>query len=132
MYVPPGYGTVFPYMVVDDADRLASFLTKVFNATEAGRTVLPGGRIANIRMNVGSSTFMISQAAADGMAAMAGAYYVYVNDVDKTFNKAIAEGAEKYFEPADMPYKDRQAGVKDAFGNYWFISKRLVEEPYDS
>ena len=75
---------------------------------------------------------MISQAAADGMAAMAGAYYVYVNVVDETFNKAIAEGAGKYFEPADMQYKDRQAGVKDAFGNYWFISKRLVEEPYDS
>jgi PhnB protein len=132
MYVPPGFGTVFPYMVVDDPDRLASFLTDVFDATEAGRTVMPGGRIANIRMSVGSSTFMISQAAPDGMAAMAGAYYVYVNDVDRAFDKAIAEGAEQYFAPADMPYKDRQAGVKDAFGNYWFISKRLVEEPYDS
>jgi PhnB protein len=54
-----------------------------------------------------------------------------VDDVDGTFERAIADGAAALFEPTDMPYQDRQAGITDPFGNIWWISKRLVEESYD-
>lgn len=131
MYVPEGYGTVFPYMIVDGADGFARFLADVFDAEETGRTVLPGGRVANIRIRIGTSTFMVSQASADGMQAMPGAYYVYVEDVDGIFRKAVERGSIELFEPTDMPYQDRQAGVTDPFGNVWWISRRLVDEPYD-
>ena len=131
MYVPEGYGTVFPYMIVDGADDFSVFLAEIFDATEVGRTVLPNGRVANIRIRIGTSTFMVSQSEGDGMKAMPGAYYVYVKDVDDTFARAIARGAEAIIEPTDMPYQDRQAGVSDPFGNIWWISKRLVDEPYD-
>jgi PhnB protein len=131
MYVPEGYGTVFPYMIVNGADDLARFLADVFDATEAGRTILPNGRVANIRIRIGTSTFMVSDAGDAGMTAMPGTYYVYVDDVDDTFDKAIVCGATKVFEPTDMPYLDRQAGVTDPCGNIWWISKRLVYEPYD-
>ena len=132
MYVPEGYGTVFPYMIVDGADDLAHFLTDVFDATELGRTTLPNGRIANIRIRIGTSTFMISEAQGGEIAAMPGAYYVYVDDVDATFDKAVGRGAEQIFAPANMPYMDRQAGVTDPCGNKWWISRRLVDEPYDA
>jgi len=131
MYLPETYGTVFPYMLVAGADAFAEFLTRVFEATEIGRTVLPGGRIANIRIRIDTSTFMISEADGAMMQPMPGAYYVYVEDVDRTYAAALASGAESLFEPADMPYQDRQAGVRDPFGNVWWISKRLVEAPYD-
>jgi PhnB protein len=132
MYVPEGYGTVFPYMIVDRVDVLSDFLKRVFGATEEGRTVLPNGRIANVRIRIGTSTFMVSEAGDGGMRAMPGAYYVYVDDVDGTFAEALAADAKKIFEPTDMPYLDRQAGVEDPCGNVWWISKRLVEEPYDT
>jgi PhnB protein len=131
MYVPEGFGTVFPYMIVDGADEYVAFLSQVFGATELGRTELPNGRIANIRIEIGTSKFMISQADSEALKPMPGAYYVFVEDVDKTFENATANGAEKIFEPADMPYLDRQAGVSDPFGNIWWISRRLVDEPYD-
>jgi len=131
MYIPEGYGTVFPYMIVDEAGEFADFLSKVFSATEVGRTELPNGRLANIRIKIGTSTFMISQADGEMLQPMPGAYYVYVDDVDSVFESAVASGATKIMEPADMPYQDRQAGIRDAFGNLWWISKRLVAEPYD-
>lgn len=131
MYVPEGFGTVFPYMIVDGIDDLLSFLIHVFDAKELGRTV-SNDRIANLQIQIGSSKFMMSEAGQGGMHAMPGTYYVYVEDVDKTFEKALSFGATEVFEPADMPYQDRQAGVIDPSGNYWWISKRLVEEPYDS
>ena len=132
MYVPEGYGTVFPYMIVNGADDLSHFLSSAFGATEVGRTTLPNGRIANIRIRIGTSAFMVSEAADDGMKAMPAAYYVYVEDVDSTFDRALALGATKIIEPTDMPYLDRQAGITDPCGNVWWISKRLVEEPYDA
>lgn len=131
MYVPEGYGTVFPYMIVNGADSLARFLTDVFDAKEVGRTALPNGRVANIRISIGTSTFMLSDAS-DAIKALPASYYVYVEDVDRTFQRAIACGAAKVIEPMDMPYLDRQAGVTDPSGNIWWISRRLVEESYDT
>ena len=131
MYIPEGYGTVFPYMIVDHADELTDFLVEVFGGKIEGKTVLPNGRVANIRVRIGTSTFMISQAGEGTMKAMPAAYYIYVDDVDRTFDKAIENGAQKILEPTDMPYKDRQAGVTDVSGNSWWISRRLVDEPYD-
>lgn len=131
MYIPDGYGTVFPYMIVDGAEKLADFLCGAFGANVEGKTVFPNGRIANIRVRIGTSSFMMSQADEETMKAMPASYYLYVDDVDKTFEAAIQYGARKVFEPADMPYKERQAGVADPSGNMWWLSKRLVDEPYD-
>jgi PhnB protein len=111
---------------------LAQFLSDVFAAEEIGRTTLPNGRIANIRIRIGTSAFMVSDAGDESMKAMPAAYYVYVEDVDDTFENAIACGATKVIEPMDMPYLDRQAGVTDPCGNIWWISRRLVDAPYDA
>ena len=131
MYVPNGYGTVFPYMIVSDAVRFVDFLRKGLDADEIGRTVLPDGRLANVRMRIGSSCFMVSEAMDDKMPAMPAAYYVYVEDVERMLDKAVSNGATKMFGPTDMPYQDRQAGITDPFGNIWWISHRLVEAGYD-
>jgi PhnB protein len=118
-------------MIVSGCEAFVDFLSEAFDAHEAGRTVLPSGRISNIRISIGSSMLMVSEAADDAMHAMPAAYYIYVEDVDRTFAKAIACGATKVFEAMDMPYMDRQAGIVDPFENTWWISKRLVNEPYD-
>ncbi|NNE75804.1 MAG: VOC family protein, partial [Pricia sp.] len=61
---------------------------------------------------------------------MRASFYLYVNDVDVVYANAVAQGAESNFPPADMDYEDRQAGIKDPAGNYWWISKRLIEKGY--
>lgn len=130
MHIPQGYGTVFPYFIVEDAARFADFLKGVYNAQELGRTVMPNGRIANIRIRIGTSSFMVSDAQ-DGLAPTRGAYYVYVENADATFAQALQHGATKIMDVMDMPYQDRQGGVTDPFGNQWWISTRLVAESYD-
>jgi PhnB protein len=132
MYIPDGSGTVFPYMIVERAEDLTAFLVHVFGAAVQGKTVFPDGRVANIRVRIGTSTFMISQAGEGAMKAMPAAYYIYVKDVDRTYEAALANGAKAIFEPADMPYQDRQAGVTDISGNAWWISRRLIDAPYDA
>jgi PhnB protein len=130
MYIPEGYGTVFPYIMVNDMNRFVGFLTAVFDAKELGRTVMPDGRVANCRLRIGTTSFMAS-AGGEGFPPMPVMHYIYVGDADATFAKALTHGATKIMEPADMPYKDRQGGVIDPCGNTWWISSRLVEEGYD-
>jgi PhnB protein len=130
MYIPEGYGTMFPYIMVNDMDRFVGFLKTVFNATELGRTVMPDGRVANCRLRIGTTSFMASSGG-EGFPAMPAMHYVYVEDTDATFSKALANGAKKIMEPANMPYEDRQAGVVDPCGNTWWISTRLVTDGYD-
>ncbi|MGI9238916.1 MAG: VOC family protein [Woeseiaceae bacterium] len=59
-----------------------------------------------------------------------GAHCIYVEDVDNFLQKAVECGADKLFNAADMPYGDRQADVSDPFGNFRWISRRLIEEDY--
>jgi len=130
MYIPEGYGTVFSYILVSDARAFLVFLEAVFDASELGRTEFPDGRIANLRVRIGTSNFMVAEPDKEEFSPMPCAHYIYVEDVDSTFDKAISNGADKIFDAMDMSYGDRQAGVSDPFGNLWWISRRLVEEDY--
>ena len=131
MYIPEGYGTVFPYIAVTSPDDFLKFVSEVFGAVELGRTISPNGGVANVRVRIGTSNFMVSQSVKGMLENTQGAFYVYVDNVDLTFEIAIANGATSLFEPDDRPFMDRQAGITDPFGNHWWISTRLVEEPYD-
>jgi PhnB protein len=58
-------------------------------------------------------------------------YYLYVEDAHASMRRALEHGATLEMGVADMPYGDRQGGVRDPHGNLWWISKRLVEAPYE-
>jgi PhnB protein len=130
MYVPPGFAAVTPYIFVDDADRYLDFLRRAFGCDERGRSLRPDGKIANAQMSFSNSaTLMVSDATA-GFPAGRSSFYLYVVDADAVMARAIAAGGEKIMDAADMPYGDRQGGVRDIAGNIWWISQRLSDEPY--
>jgi PhnB protein len=60
-----------------------------------------------------------------GFDAMPASYYLYVDDADPAQQRAIAAGAKEVSPVRDQPYGDRQCGVRDTHGNYWWISQRL-------
>lgn len=128
MTVPAGFGTVTPYMFVEKAESFIEFLVAAFGGQEIGRTV-DKGRIQHAQVSIGSSTLMISEATAD-YKANPGAYYLYVNDVDAAMRRALDHGATLQMDIVDAPYGDRQGGVRDPFGNIWWIAQRMVDEPY--
>ena len=130
-YIPQGFSTLTTYIFCGDAPSLIKFLKNVFYASEVNRTVREdNGDIANCIIRIGQSCMMVAQAS-EHFANMHAATYLYTKDVDHLFARALEFGATSIFEPADMDYGDRQGGIQDPFGNYWWISQRLVKKGYD-
>jgi len=130
-YHPDGFHTVNAYIFSENPELLINFLKNAFLADELNRTVNQRtGEIANCILQIGDSCFMISQAREEFLN-MRAAFYLFVSDVDEIYQNAISEGGISIMKPADMSYDDRQAGIQDPSGNYWWISKRLIEENYN-
>jgi len=119
-----------PYLYVEDPIKYLEFLMSAFDAVELGRTSTPSGRLANLRVRIGTTSFMMA-GLGGGLTKMPTAHKLYVEDVDKAIVRAISSGAIMQHAPVDMPYGDRQAIVADPCGNTWFLCTRQVHEPYD-
>jgi PhnB protein len=104
--------------VVADVAGAVDFLRNVFAATGEVRA----GRPAEMR--VGDSLVMVTEA---GEREVFPAFlYMYVDDVDRTYTRAIAAGAASLEQPLDTPYGDRRAMVRDPFGNIFQIAHRKI------
>jgi uncharacterized glyoxalase superfamily protein PhnB len=128
--IPDGYHTATPYLVARDAEQLLKFLKDAFGAKENDITRHKDGSIWHADVTVGDSHIMLSQAS-DRFPAMPCALYLYVADTDATYRAALAAGATSLMEPADQFYGDRNAGVKDAQGNTWWIGTHVEDVPPD-
>lgn len=117
----PGFHTLTPYLVTPNVDRLLAFVQQVFGAIETLR--MPGGSGGtHVEVRIGDSMLMLGGSTGQ---AMPGALYVYVDDVDAVYARALAAGASSLFAPADEPDGDRRGGVQDPFGNQWFVARHL-------
>ncbi|MBO0729570.1 MAG: VOC family protein, partial [Acidimicrobiaceae bacterium] len=85
------------------------------------RITKPDGSVGHAEVRIGDSVIMLSEAT-DRFPQGRSAAYVYVDDVDAVFQRALAAGAQSLSEPSDKFYGNREAGVSDAFGNIWWIA----------
>ena len=129
MHIPSGFHTVTPYFLVKDADLFVDFLVHGLGGSELFRHLRTDGKIANAQVRLGTSTLMVSEASAR-LAPMSASYYLYVSDAHESMKQALAHGATLVTEVADMPYGDRQGGVRDRHGNIWWVSQRLSDQAY--
>jgi PhnB protein len=125
---PDGYHAVTPYLVVDGAARLIDFLEEVFDAEQVERLAAPENRIGHAEVRIGDSVVMLGDAHGEHKP-MQMMLYVYVDDVDATYQRAVAAGAVSVQAPVDQFYGDRSGGVKDAFGNVWWIATHIEDVP---
>ena len=109
-----GYRSVTPRIVVRDVAAQVDFLRAVFDATGAADP----GRPAELR--IGDSLIMVSSATEREL--FPAFLYVYVDDADETYERALTAGATTVEAPVDMPYGDRRAMVRDPFGNVFQIA----------
>ena len=129
-YKPENFHTVTSYLFATNPVLLIDFLKSAFFAIEINRSINSfNGEIANSIVQIGDTCFMISQSKGQ-YENIRSAFYLFVDDVDMVHKRAIMYGAKADFEPVNMPYQDRQSGIIDPCGNYWFISKRLVKKGY--
>lgn len=117
-YKPPGWPAVVPRIFTPDVEGLVAFLVHVFGAEGDYRSGAP------TELRIGDSMVMLSDGG--GVRGPAPSFlYVYVPDVDRAFERARSRGAVIIERPADMPYGDRRATVRDEWGNHWQIAMRL-------
>lgn len=120
-HMPDGFHSVTPYFHVQGADRWIEFVRQAFNATVLERTAGPDGLVRNAAIRIGDSIVECSEGREPYMP-MPMAIHLYVADTDEGYRSAMAAGGTTLYEPADMDYGERSAGVKDPFGNHWYIA----------
>jgi uncharacterized glyoxalase superfamily protein PhnB len=112
--IPEGWHSVTPRLVVHDTAKLVEFLKQAFSATGDFRTERPS------LIKIGDSLVMVSGVGPrDAMPAF---LYLYVDDIDTTYRRALEAGAVSLEEPRDTPYGDRRGMVQDPCGNVWQIA----------
>lgn len=126
--IPKGYHTITPYLSVRDAHGLVDFLKRAFDGVAEIHT-MPDGSILNAQVQVGDSMVLIGQAPKERPAdqLMPAMLYMYVENVDAVYRKAISAGAKSIIEPRDQFYGDRVGAVKDLAGNQWWIATHKEE-----
>lgn len=122
MKVPEGYQTVMPYLIVNGAAKFIEFTKEVFNAIEnkQRRSMRDENTIMHSEIRIGRSTIMFADSTEKFEQQTAG-MFIYVENADETFNKAIDQGTKVVMELSDQDY-GRTCGVKDPFGNVWWIT----------
>ncbi len=123
-YMPKGLHNVNPYLHPRRAEPLISFLKRAFGAQEIAKYVSPDGVVNHAEIRVGDSVVEMGEAHGkyETMPAM---FYLYVTNVEAVYRQAVAAGATSFQEPTDQPYGDRNAGVRDNFGNTWYIATHV-------
>lgn len=123
---PFGLHTVTPYLMVEDVTSLISFIEQVAGGTMRGDIKYrEDDSIQHAEMMVGDSVIMMGEPM-EGFPAYESGLYVYVDDCDAAYNKAIELGAESLSEPIDFPHGDRYASVKDFAGNMWSLVTHIA------
>jgi uncharacterized glyoxalase superfamily protein PhnB len=121
--IPEGWHSVTPRLVVHDAARLVEFLKRAFGATGDFRTDTPS------EIRIGDSIVMVSTVGPrDPMPAF---LYLYVEDIDAAYQRALDAGAVSLEVPRDLPYGDRRGMVKDPCGNIWQVATHTEDVSLD-
>lgn len=113
-HVPTGWPAVIPRIAVDDPEALVGFIRATFGAAGDFSPNRPS------ELWIGGSLVMVGSTIE--RAPMPAFLYVYVEDTDAVFRRAIERGARSLEEPRDTPYGDRRAMIRDPWNNLWQIA----------
>jgi uncharacterized glyoxalase superfamily protein PhnB len=125
--IPRGYHSVTPHLTVRGAAEAIDFYKRAFGARERGRMPGSDGKtIMHAELQIGDSIVFLADEFPDmgcrapqTLGGTTGSLHIYVRDVDRAFQRAVAAGAEVRMPVADMFWGDRYAKVADPFGHEW-------------
>jgi PhnB protein len=134
--VPDGYRTATPYLIVKGASRALDFYKKAFGAEQLFRMDGPGGSVMHAEIQIGDSRLMLADEFPDmgyvapqpGVGA-SNSIYLYVEDVDKRFQRAVDAGAQVKRPVHDEFYGDRTGTLTDPFGHVWNLATHKEDVP---
>jgi PhnB protein len=121
MNIPAEYNRLMPYLIVPDAYAFIAFMKDVFGAEEQRIVPRSEGVIMHGELRIGDSVIMFADVTPEFLAKPAG-MFIYVADVNDSYQKALAAGAASLMAPMQQPY-GFTCGFKDPFGNDWWATE---------
>lgn len=131
--IPEGFHTITPSIVCKNAANAIDFYKAVFYAKEINRMPGPGGSIGHAELQIGDSRLMLSDefpgmATAPGPNSAPSSYlFVYSENVDALFDRAVKAGAKVEMPLQNQFWGDRYGKVQDPFGHRWGLAQRIEE-----
>ena len=132
--IPEGFHTVTPYLTVRGAAAAIGFYEEAFGAREIFRWADPDGRIRHAEVVIGDSPVMLTDESPEfgmsGPQSLGGSpvhMFLYVDDADAVFDRAISAGATELMPVEDSSDGDRRGGVTDPFGHVWYIGTHVED-----
>ena len=127
--VPEGYHTITPQLTLSDAARAIDWYKKALGAEERGRFPGPDGKIMHAELRIGDSQFMLNdevmgQKAPKSLGGSPASFWLYVDDSDSLYKRAVDAGAKVQMPITDQFWGDRAGSVADPAGYTWWISTR--------
>ena len=133
-YIPEGYHTVTPYLLVRNAGGLIDFLQQVFDAKETERMQRPDGSIMHAEMNHKDSVFMLGPASRKfktktpkTFKGTPVSFYLYVDDVERAFEQAKKAGAKVVAKPVTQFWGDRTGTLNCPDGHKWTLAQNVAD-----
>jgi PhnB protein len=127
--IPRGFHSVTPYLTLADTARALDFYKRAFSAQEVMRMDGPDGKIGHAEIKIGDSVIMLADEmpgsgsrSPQSLGGTTGGVFLYVENADAVFNKAVSAGAQVEAPLADMFWGDRYGRLKDPFGHSWSVA----------
>ena len=133
-YIPDGYHTATPYLIIKGAAKALDFYKKAFGATELMRMPDSDGKIGHAEIKIGNSPIMLADEFPDrgykspqSIGGTPVSIMLYVENVDETVERAVSEGAKITKAVEDQFYGDRNGTISDPFDHVWTISTHVED-----
>jgi uncharacterized glyoxalase superfamily protein PhnB len=121
MKIPEQYLPVMPYLIIKDAHAFKSFVKDVFGATEQYLAARDEHLIMHGELKIGDAVIMYADAT-EKYGARPSGMFIYIENVDAVYKKAIEKGAKSLTPPTKMEY-GYSGGFEDAWGNQWWVTQ---------
>jgi uncharacterized glyoxalase superfamily protein PhnB len=127
--IPEGLHSITPQLTIDGCAKAMDWYKKALGAEEISRAPDPSGsKVWHASMRIGNSTFFLNDAFPDmGGGPHMTSLWLYTDDVDDTFKRAVDAGAKSVMAPSDMFWGDRTGTLMDPFGNRWTVAKHIKD-----
>ena len=136
--IPDGYATATPYLICKDAAAAIDYYKQAFEATEMFRMADPSGKIMHAEIKIGNSMLMMADEhpqmncrSPKTLGGTAVFLMIYVEEVDKVFNRALKLGGTSVRTVKDQFYGDRSGTLTDPFGHVWTVSTHIEDVPHE-
>jgi len=136
--IPEGYHTITPSLTVRNAAEAIEFYKEALGAQELMRMTDPDGKIGHAELKIGDSIVFLGEEmpsmgnkSPQTLGGATGGLYLYVEDVDKAFQRAIDAGGKEKMPVTDMFWGDRYGQFVDPYGYSWGLSTRAYDMTKD-